>query len=362
LVGQASAWVRNTMGDLDRERPQASRRDNVVMSLLSAWLLAGLTLDAWAHSNLTDLETFFTPWHAVFYSGFAAVAAWVLTMILRNVRRARSGVGAVPVGYGWTVAALVVFGISGIADGVWHTIWGIETTINILFSPSHLGLGASLVIIVTSPLRAMWSDPELPAAPSFGQFWPAALSTGMGLAQVLLFLGYGDALKYRADWIVDGFSTHQQAAATLAARLIISNIVLLAAVLFLARRWRLPFPAVTTVWLPGIALAGAETEGRNTDILLAFVVAALAVDLLARWLRPAADRRTAFWLFGASAGFLTWALYIAVASAMVGRTPSVIEIWTGAPIVAGLTGWLLAVLMLPETRQAEGPYSRLRDR
>ncbi|MFL6088303.1 MAG: hypothetical protein ACJ74F_35090, partial [Mycobacterium sp.] len=54
--------------------------------------------------------------------------------------------------------------------GVWHTAWGIETTINILFSPSHLGLGASMVIIVTSPLRAMWSDPEVPAAaPSFRQ-------------------------------------------------------------------------------------------------------------------------------------------------------------------------------------------------
>jgi hypothetical protein len=40
---------------------RASRRDNIVMSLLSAWFLAGLTLDAWAHSNLTNLETFFTP-------------------------------------------------------------------------------------------------------------------------------------------------------------------------------------------------------------------------------------------------------------------------------------------------------------
>jgi hypothetical protein len=27
--------------------------------------------------------------------------------------------------------------------------------------------------------------------------------------------------------------------------------------------------------------------------------------------------------------------------------------WTGAPIVAELAGWLLAVLMLPEARQAD---------
>jgi hypothetical protein len=92
------------------------------MSLLSAWFLAGLTLDAWAHSNLTNLETFFTPWHAVIYSGFTATAVWVVVMVWRNVSQAGSGIGVVPVGYGWTVVALAVFGISDVADGVWHTV------------------------------------------------------------------------------------------------------------------------------------------------------------------------------------------------------------------------------------------------
>jgi hypothetical protein len=37
----------------------------------------------------------------------------------------------------------------------------------------------------------------------------------------------------------------------------------------------------------------------------------------------------------------------------MGGVPLIIELWTGAPIVAGLAGWLLAVLMLPEARQAD---------
>jgi hypothetical protein len=65
-----------------------------------------------------------------------------------------------------------------------------------------------------------------------------------------------------------------------------------------------------------------------------------------------ADRRTAYFLFAASAAFLTWALYIVVASITVGHTPLILEMWTGAPIVAGLAGWMLAVLMLLEARQA----------
>jgi hypothetical protein len=323
------------------------------MSLLSAWFSTGLTIDAWAHSNIPQLETFFTPWHAVFYSGFTATAAWVLVMIVRNVRQGRSGLGVVPVGYGWTVVALAVFGLSAIADGVWHTLWGIETTINILFSPSHLSGVAAMVIILTSPLRAMWSAPELSGAPSFRQLWPAALSTGVAAAQVMLFLGYGDALTYSPGAIIAGLSTFQQAAALLACRMIISNVVLLAPVLFLARRWRLPFWTVTAVWLPVIALAAAETEARYLGTLLTFVVSALLVDTLAQWLRPAADRRVAFWLFGAGTAFVTWALYIGVASLTMGGTPSIIELWTGAPVVAGLVGWVLAVLMLPEARRAD---------
>ena len=57
-------------------RPRASRRTDVVMTALSVWFVLGLFLDAYAHATTPTLETFFTPWHAVFYSGFAATGAW----------------------------------------------------------------------------------------------------------------------------------------------------------------------------------------------------------------------------------------------------------------------------------------------
>ena len=56
-------------------RPRASRRTDVVTTVLSVWFVLGLFLDAYAHADAPELETFFTPWHAVFYSGFAATAA-----------------------------------------------------------------------------------------------------------------------------------------------------------------------------------------------------------------------------------------------------------------------------------------------
>jgi hypothetical protein len=56
---------------------RAGWREDMVTAGLSAWVVAGMVLDAWAHQNLSRLETFFTPWHAVLYSGVAAVMAWM---------------------------------------------------------------------------------------------------------------------------------------------------------------------------------------------------------------------------------------------------------------------------------------------
>jgi hypothetical protein len=67
-----------------------------VTALLGIWFGAGLMIDAWAHSNLAELETFFTPWHAVFYSGFAVVSGWIIWQVWRNVRAGRQGLAAVP--------------------------------------------------------------------------------------------------------------------------------------------------------------------------------------------------------------------------------------------------------------------------
>ncbi len=97
-------------------RPRASRRTGVVMTVLSVWFVLGLFLDAYAHADSPELETFFTPWHAVFYSGFAVTGAWVLEIVWRHAERGRRGIAAVPAGYGMTLVALPVFVVSGAID------------------------------------------------------------------------------------------------------------------------------------------------------------------------------------------------------------------------------------------------------
>src|SRR5919201_3279095 len=57
-----------------------------VVAILSCWLVGGVFVDGWAHNHMASLETFFTPWHAVLYSGFAAVATPLAFAWLRGVR------------------------------------------------------------------------------------------------------------------------------------------------------------------------------------------------------------------------------------------------------------------------------------
>lgn len=328
-------------------RPRASMRTNVVMTVLSVWFTLGLFLDAYAHANFAELESFFTPWHAVFYSGFAATAGWVLWTVWGHVREGRRGLAAVPLGYGMTMVALPVFALSGGIDLLWHELIGIESSTDIFFSPSHLGLIASMIVILTSPLRAAWADPELPARPPLRAIATAVVTLSFAASLVLLFLTYGSALVFSAGDVVSIYSERDDGGADmLAARIVLTTLVLLAPLLLLARRWHLPAGATTLVYAIAALISGTLTGFENLEITLAVLVAGVGVDVLAQVLRPTGARRTAFRAFGAAAPLLTWAVYLGVSSWVVGRLPAVTEFWTGTPLVAALIGWLLAALML----------------
>src|SRR5919108_1454852 len=69
-----------------------SLRFEWLVVLSSLWLFTGLYLDGWAHNNIPEqIDSFFTPWHMVLYSGYAVSAAILGVMYILNLRR----------GYGW---------------------------------------------------------------------------------------------------------------------------------------------------------------------------------------------------------------------------------------------------------------------
>jgi hypothetical protein len=343
--------------------PAASYRTNLVTALLSMWFTIGLFTDAWAHNTRPKLETFFTPWHALFYSGFTATAAWIIW-----VSRSRNDI---PRGYRPALIAVGGFAVFGISDALWHTIFGIEQSLDILFSPTHLGLISTMLVIVTSPLRAAWSDGSLPHAPGLRRLFPAMLSLVLATTLVLLFLQYANAVAFRPAEVLAAMSrVNQIQTARFAAALLVTTIILMVPLLSVMRRWVLPFGTATMLFAFVCLLSYAVTGFRNTPLILAVLISGICADVLAWWLRPAPANPVRYRLFAALVPLVTWTLYLTTAHA-VARAPRILdanglpipiphpegvfELYTGAPVVQALVGLLLAILLVPEARALVAP-------
>src|SRR5690349_13973146 len=100
-----------------------SYADDLLSVAFGAWLVIGLFLDGWAHNHQRP-ETIFTPWHAVFYSGFLACALHTLSILRRHGVTLDNWRRRMPPGQGLTVAGLAVFLVGGAGDLVWHSVFG----------------------------------------------------------------------------------------------------------------------------------------------------------------------------------------------------------------------------------------------
>lgn len=341
-------------------RDRLSWRQELITMLLGAWLMIGLFIDGWAHSNLSRLETFLTPWHALFYSGFAASAAWILWQVDRRHRAGRRGLAAVPVGFGLALAGVGIFALGGAGDMVWHTVFGIETDLDALFSPTHLLLFIGIVLITSAPLRAAWADPAEPAAPGFRRFLPVLLSATLTTTLVgfmFMFLGAFVHGVGGADEIerFGGFAeVPYHVALAGVSSVLATNLILLAPLLLLARRWRMPFGTATVLLASVGVLTNAIDAYQEWWVVPAAIVAGAGVDVLLARLRPwDADPRR-FWAAGALIPLTIWTLYFAAVAAAEG-IGWVVELWTGSIMWSALLGTGLALLMRPPAPAAASP-------
>ncbi len=125
------------------EQPTSSLRYDWIAAVLSLLGVGGSYLDLWAHTHIPQLETFFTPWHAVLYGSFLLYTAFLVGTALFYSRHGYPWQLAMPKGYGLSLLGALVFAIAGVVDLLWHTFFGIEKSIDALLSPTHLGLAAN---------------------------------------------------------------------------------------------------------------------------------------------------------------------------------------------------------------------------
>ncbi|HUF92962.1 MAG TPA: hypothetical protein VMR23_11335 [Candidatus Limnocylindria bacterium] len=332
------------------------------MVALCAWFQAGAYLDAWAHVHLTELESFFTPWHAVLYSGFLAVAALTAAPLLRRRVPGRAWNEALPAGYDLSLVGALVFLLGGVLDMLWHIVFGIEADVEALLSPSHLVLAVGSTLMLTGPLRSGWRRTQ---AGSWRTAMPMMLSASFLLSSISFWTLYMHPLS--RPWAAAGNQPTVTGLPVVAAdpialpnglmgslfiahgmgvgSILLQSAVLTGLVLLLVRRWGHALPAggfTIALTLNALMLGFA----RDQLVLVPFIAAGgVAIDALVRRLgaAPALTRLRVF-------AFLVPAVYYACFFAGVALTKGVwwsVPLWTGSIVLAALTGWLTSYLVFP---------------
>jgi hypothetical protein len=320
--------------------PRSSRRVDGAMLALSCWGIGGAMLDAWAHANQPALETFFTPWHAVLYSGFGVMALFLGGLTLGNHRAGYPWARSVPAAYRLALLGVACLLVGGPGDLLWHLAFGIERGMEAALSPTHLLLAAGIVLLISTPLQVAWSQAS-GRAPGWAALFPAVLSAGLALALISLLTEYGNPL-------VRPWPTLRTAGTTGEALGIVSvllqTVLLLGSLLLLNYRWRLPLGACTFLFALNAALLSVVSHQYGL-ILVAGIGGAVADALLARVHDARRDAAALRW-FAVGTPLAYYLSYFAVLGFTSGLTWPV-HIWAGTIVLAMLTGLFLSYLRVP---------------
>jgi len=317
----------------------------------AAWLMFGLYLDGWAH-NTSLPDSFWTPWHAVFYSGYAALAAFLGLVMLRGIASGATFRQAIPEGYAPTVLGVIVFGVGGFFDMIWHTAFGIERNLDVLFSPSHLMLAIGIVLLVSGPLRSVWrrgalSRPSVDAA-------IAVLSLGMILLMLTFMLQF--AMPFAFTPATPGEARLGELAQVRALFGILAFTAILVALSLLALREGVLLPGSITflLLLDALAMIAMRNNGQavQRDVIFSTAVAGgILGDLLLWRLRPGPRRLVAVRIFAAALPGAIFLWYFAAIAVHIGTWWSVTAL-LGAPVLAALAGLLVSYLVFPRMERA----------
>ncbi|GAA3348366.1 hypothetical protein GCM10020358_66600 [Amorphoplanes nipponensis] len=322
-------------------------RERWVLLVASAWLVSGLQLDAYAHATTPELETFWTPWHGVLYSGIAA-SGLTLVWLMRPrlpVIPTYSTLLALPNALRIPLAGMALLLVGGGVDTLWHNVFGIEQGLEIFVSPSHELIILGMVLVAAGPALMLATRPGRGLSVADGTL--ATISALLAVLPLHIYSLHASAfgMTFFGDPGAERFRIFS-ADAQVVHGYLFSTVLLLLPILIMGRRWRLPFgvPAVLVAvpaalmhlmfnsqqswWLP-LTVAGAAAGAE------------LVLRLAGRAVRWPADGR--WFAAGLVAPLIVWGAVLAVATRTVGVSWNV-HMVSGLLTLAALTGGLTALV------------------
>ena len=330
------------------DAPAHDPRLDWIMALTSCAIVFGLYIDGWAHNHGQVDDSFFTPWHAVLYSAVALAGLVLMVTHVRNVNRGYRWRSALPAGYALSLIGFFAFAAGGLVDMLWHETFGFEQGVEALISPAHLFLALTGLLIITGPIRSLWRR-------DFDGSWRGAAPIVLcftAVASVLTFFNAyapigGDLIRLTGAR-PEPHSLHDVAGIV---PFVIQSNLLLGAVLFMTRRWRLPFGAITLLLVLNSLLMTWYRVGESGEFIFtlsAGVVGLLCDSLYQRYGFADTNRLRAFAFimpFAYSLGAMLMTHILGTDVWGRGGLWWEIHMWLGVPTLAGAFGYGLSLLL-----------------
>lgn len=309
---------------MDTVMDDSIRRDQWLGTLFSTWVVVGLFLDGWAH-NAGKPEDFFTPYHAVLYSGLVVGA---LVYARERHRRRREGLGVDT--DRWMLLGFGFFAVAGVGDMIWHTVFGVEEDVAALLSPTHLALMVGGLLLVTGPIRRARQLPDV--AVRWRTFLPVLVAAVLAVSVVAFFLQFLSAFHvHELEAAAGGGAGGSLEPLHGVASVLVTNVLLIGGMAWLLARWPRPPVGTVTAYLTSIALLLSSLLAFEQVVL---VGSALAAGVVGDVVLHRGARRT---ILLVAVPAVLWSVWFAVFASVWGLGWEV-EIWTGTIVFAVLTG------------------------
>jgi hypothetical protein len=324
----------------------AGKRFDLLVVAATLWFGFGLFSDGWAHVNGLP-DSFWTVWHAILYSGYAATAAVILGAVALRRPAAAGWRAAIPRGYEVSLVGVLVFGIGGLADMAWHLAFGVEVGNDALLSPSHLLLALGGALMATGPLRADLSRGD--RSRSLAGRLPMVLSLTLFFSVLTFFTLYADPYAPLLSARFSGLGEDKVFHGLLT--MFLFSALLSGALLAMLRRTVLPAGALTVLLgINAVAMNLMHSRGP-AEITLTFIGIALLTgvigDVLIAVLRPSAARPIALRLIAALVPTVFWTLYFPGVAIHRGPLAWSFTFISGAIVLCAVVGLLLSFVAIP---------------
>jgi hypothetical protein len=321
------------------------------LAVLVTVVTAGLAVDTRSHRESDRIDTFFTQAHALGYAAATACAIFLLWTVRRRQQAGPRGTRAIPLGFESAVWGLGVYVLGGVGDLIWHTVFGVEQELKILFSPSHLLLMCAMLMLAFGAARGAWMVQADPPHSLRGlrHLWPVFLGAGSIATVLNIFMTYASPYEtgiftVEVPILLRQFSEFLHIAASMG--LLLHTIAWFGCLLLLMRRWPLPLGAITLLFSVPAAAMFIYFDYRYTRTITALVVGAVVLDAVnVTFIKLIAAPRVRFRVFAALAPAVFWSAYLLITKE--GAITWTNEQWTGTILLSSIVGLGISVLLLP---------------